>query len=241
MIRFFLLTLWTLAFALGFSPASSATPAWKFKTNSVEGWTVMVNEQLLEHDSAATEKALELLRKQLQEIERVVPAPAVEKLRQVTLWFSPAYKGIIPKAEYHPGSGWLRDHGRNPDMVKGVEFTNIDIFEAETERMPNFALHELSHAYHDRFLPRGFENPEIKAAYLRAKSDGLYDKVDRWAGKGRPYTHERAYALTNPMEFFAELSEAFFARNDFYPFTHAELKQHDPKSEAMLRKAWATE
>jgi Mlc titration factor MtfA (ptsG expression regulator) len=104
--------------------------------------------------------------------------------------------------------------------------------------MPNFALHELSHAYHDRFLPDGFENAEIKAAYERAKSEGLYDKVDRWAGNGRPYTHEPAYAMTNPMEFFAELSESFFARNDFYPFTHEELKQHDPESELMLAKVW---
>src|SRR6185369_17546189 len=108
-------------------------------------------------------KALELLRGQLKEIVRGLPAPAVAKLREVTLWFSPEYPGVKPRAEYHPGAGWLRDHGRDPAMVKSVEFTDVRIFEAESRRMPNFTLHELAHAYHDRVLTDGFENAEIKA------------------------------------------------------------------------------
>ena len=78
--------------------------------------------------------------------------------------------GVPPRAEYHPGAGWLRANGRDAAMVKGVEFTNIRTFEAEARRMPNFALHELAHAYHDRVL--GFENPEIEAAYQRALAAG---------------------------------------------------------------------
>ena len=208
------------------------------QTNSIEGWTVLVNERLLAADKAATAKALELLRAQLQEIVRVVPAPAVEKLREVTLWFSPVYPGVKPKAEYHPGAGWLRDHGRDPAMVKGIEFTDVRNFEAETRRMPNFTLHELAHAYHDRVLAGGFANVEIKAAYERAKVGKTYEKVERWFGNGRPNTFERAYAMTDPMEYFAETTEAFFSRNDFFPFNRAELKQHDPEMEQLLVKLW---
>jgi len=47
-----------------------------FKTNSIEGWRVQVNEQLLADDMAATEKSLGLRRGQLQEIVRVAPSPA---------------------------------------------------------------------------------------------------------------------------------------------------------------------
>ena len=208
------------------------------QTNSIEGWTVLVNERLLADDKVATAKALDLLRVQLQEIVRVVPAPAVEKLRQVTLWFSPEYPGVKPKAEYHPGAGWLRDHSRDPAMVKGIEFTDVRNFEAETRRMPNFTLHELAHAYHDRVLERGFGNAEIKAAYERAKATKTYDKVERWFGNGRPNTFERAYAMTDPMEYFAETTEAFFSRNDFFPFNRAELQQHDPEMEQLLGKLW---
>jgi hypothetical protein len=208
------------------------------QTNSVEGWTVLVDARLLGEEKAATTKALELLRVQLQEIVRVVPASAVGKLREVTLWVSPEYPRVKPKAEYHPGAGWLREHGRDPAMVKGIEFTDVRNFEAETRRMPNFTLHELAHAYHDRVLEGGFGNAEIKTAYERAKASKSYDKVERWFGNGRSNTFERAYAMTNPMEYFAETTEAFFSRNDFFPFDRAELKQHDPEMEQLLARLW---
>lgn len=213
-------------------------PAVIRQTNSIEGWRVLVDERLIDQDRQSLDKALTLLRVQLQEIIRTVPAPAVARLREVTLWFSPEYPGVRPRAEYHPGAGWLRENGRDPVMVKGVEFTDIRNFEAESIRMPNFTLHELAHAYHDRVLSSGFDNPEIKAAYERAKASGSYENVERWFGNGRPNTHERAYAMTNPMEYFAESTEAFFSRNDFFPFNHDELKRHDPDMERLLAKLW---
>jgi hypothetical protein len=213
----------------------------RHQTNSIEGWTVLVSEQLLKGEKEATTRALELLRVQLKEIVRVVPAPAVAKLREVTLWFSPEYPGVTPRAEYHPGAGWLRDNGRDPAMVKAIEFTDVRNFESETKRMPNFTLHELAHAYHDRVLAGGFDNAQIKAAYERAKASGSYDKVERWFGNGRQNTLERAYAMTNSMEYFAETTEAFFSRNDFFPFTREELHRHDPEMEKLLERAWKLE
>jgi hypothetical protein len=217
------------------------TTASRHQTNRVEGWTVLVNERLLVEQRAATEKALELLRGQLQEIVRVVPAPALRKLREVTLWFSPEYPGVKPRAEYHPGVDWLREHGRDPAMVKSVEFTDVKNFEAESHRMPNFTLHELAHAYHDRVIPDGFDNQEIQEAFQRAKAGKSYDKVERWFGNGRTNTFERAYAMTSPQEYFAESSEAYFSRNDFFPFTRDQLKQHDPEMEQLLGRLWTGE
>jgi hypothetical protein len=189
-------------------------------------------------EPASTETALELFQKQLNEIVRVVPAGAVASLRQVPLWFSPEYAGIKPRAEYHPDASWLREHGRNPAMAKGVEFTNVREFAKEMNRMPNFVLHELAHAYHDRVLADGFNNREIKAAYERIKANHKYDRVERWWGNGRPNTFEGAYALSSPQEYFAESTEAFFGRNDFFPFTRDELKQHDPEMYALLERLW---
>ena len=211
-----------------------------YATREIEGWTVQISAALLESERTATEIALELLRKQLQEIARVVPAEAVFSLRQVHLWFSPEYAGVKPKAEYHPGADWLREHGRNPAMVKNVEFTNVRQFEKEMNRMPNFVLHELAHAYHDRVLPDGFNNQEIKAAYERSKASNNYDRVERWFGNGRPNTFEPAYALSSPQEYFAESTEAFFSRNDFFPFTRDELKRHDPEMHALVERLWNT-
>ena len=103
--------------------------------------------------------------------------------------------------------------------------------------MPNFALHELAHAYHDRFLQGGFENAEISAAYDRAKAAGIYDNVERRDGKGG-VQKDQAYAMTNPMEYFAELTEAYFSTNDFFPFTRKELKTFDPVGFKLMKEIW---
>ena len=49
---------------------------------------------------------------------------------------------------------------------------------------------------------------------------------------------DRAYALANPQEYFAECTEAFFGHNDFFPYTRAVLKQHDPEMFGLLEKLW---
>jgi hypothetical protein len=36
------------------------------------------------------------------------------------------------------------------------------------------------------------------------------------------------YALTDEKEFFAEMTEAYFGANDFYPFVVGELKHAQP-------------
>ena len=204
----------------------------------IEGWSVHLRPILLRDEPDLTAKALALLQVQLEEIVRVVPAPALAELREVPLWFSPEYAGVPPRAEYHGNVDWLESNGRDPAMAKGVEFTNIRIFEAETKRMPNFALHELAHAYHDRVLPMGFANPEIRKAYQTAKEGGTYDRVERWRGNGKPNTVESAYAMTSSSEYFAEATEGYFSRNDFFPFTLDELRGHDPAMVEVLERAW---
>ena len=205
----------------------------------VAGWKVYINTRLIEEDAPALEKAMQLLRAQLDEIIRVVPQPALAKLQEVPLWFSPEYPNTPPRAEFHPDGGWLKENGRDPVMAKGVEFTNVRIFEAETRRMPNFALHELAHAYHNRAIRMGFTNFEIKAAYDKAKAVGSYDRVERRDSEGKS-RFDRAYAMTNAQEYFAETTEAFFSHNDFFPFTNEELKKHDPEMFALLGKLWGT-
>ncbi len=229
-----------LVFLAGVNPVISAEPSKVAgrQTKKIEGWTLLISDELFEKDKAATDRALELLTVQLQEIVRVVPADAVVELRKVPLWFSPEYPDVKPRAEYHPGAGWLRENKRDPAMEKAIEFTNVRIFERETKRMPNFALHELAHAYHDRVLAKGFGNDEIKAAFEKAKAKGLYDLVEQRFGDGRS-AKVKAYAITNPMEYFAECSEAFFSTNDFFPFTREQLAKHDPEMTETLKKLWS--
>ena len=196
------------------SPAKATVSHPQRVVRDVEGWTVRIDTRLWSEQRPATDKALELLAVQLREIIQVVPAPAVQHLRKITLWFTRTYPGEGGRAEY-----------------------DIPDFESETRRMPNVTLHELAHAYHDRVLPGGFSNPEIAAAYKAAKASQRYERVQRKDAAGKIHW-DRAYAMTNPMEYFAECTEAFFCRNDFYPFNRTELQQHDPDVDALLVRLW---
>ncbi len=206
-----------------------------WSTREIEGWKVSISKNLEADDPKGLATALELLTAQLQEIMRVVPKSASAELQKVSLWFSPEYKGVPPRAEYHPGAGWLRENGRDPAMVKGVEFTNVRIFAAETRRMPNFALHELAHAYHDQVLGNG--NKELIAAFERAKAGGSYERVERQDSEGRK-TMDRAYAMSSPQEYFAEATEAYFTKNDFQPYNREQLKAFDPAVFELLGTLW---
>jgi hypothetical protein len=47
-----------------------------------------------------------------------------------------------------------------------------------------------------------------------------------------------ADALINEYEYFAELSEAYFWRNDFFPFNRNQLYEYDPMGAEMIRTGW---
>ena len=44
--------------------------------------------------------------------------------------------------------------------------------------------------------------------------------------------------MTSLFEYFAETTEAYFSRNDFFPFTRDELKRADPDFCALLGTVW---
>ncbi|MCA9065691.1 MAG: hypothetical protein KDA96_21630, partial [Planctomycetaceae bacterium] len=131
-----------------------------YQNQNVEGWPFRVSQQLLRDQPAETDTALQLLKEQLQLVIKVLPRPALGKVRNVPIWLSPPYANARPTGEYHPGADWLRTAGRRPELVRCVEFTNIDIMRQEVRRMPMMVLHELAHAYHDQKL--GFDHPAIK-------------------------------------------------------------------------------
>ncbi|MFN7737689.1 MAG: DUF2341 domain-containing protein [Pirellula sp.] len=218
---------------------SSAEPGAypKRRIAECEGWTLHISESLDDNAAESLTKAIELLAGQLREIIRVVPAGAVAELKKVPLWLSEEYPNVQPRAEYHPDANWLKNNGRDPAMAQCVEFTDIRNFEAETRRMPNFVLHELAHAYHDRVLKDGFTNVPIRDAYKKAKASGKYDAVEQRFGDGRSTT-TKAYAMTTPQEYFAESTEAYFSTNDFFPFNREQLVRHDAEMTELLADLW---
>jgi hypothetical protein len=211
-------------------PPQKYEPTANFTDQTIEGWTVRVHKRLLDEKRELGQKALELLRVKLYDVGRTVPKAALAKLRSVVIWVeadNPQVKCMC----YHPSRGWLEGHGFNPEKAKSVEIGNPRTFLDWSIVQPSMVLHELAHAYHHQVL--GYDNPDIKAAFKRAAESKSYEAVLYYDGATK-----RAYALNSDQEYFAELSEAYFGANDFYPFVRPEVKAHDPQMFETLRKLW---
>lgn len=206
-------------------------PTAEYVSRNMRGWPLMIGPDLLADENLA-EKVFAELERQLAAIEQAVPAGPLEKLRQVTIWVEKE-EGHHPCMAYHPDRRWLIEHDMNPDKARCVEIANARNFIQWTKTQPWMVLHELAHGYHDQFLPGGYRNKQLREAYERAKSLGKYEAVAYVRGG-----QKRAYALNNPMEFFAENSEALFGKNDFFPFNRDDLKGFDPETFSLLCKLW---
>ena len=238
-IQLFLITTATLLIALFPAKAqptiSGETTAKKHYDpiiREIEGWKVHIDPKMLEGEhSAEGARALTMLASHLQRIAIMIPQDRLKQLQTLGIWIEHDHPEI--KA-YHPGAGWLVERGYDPRLAKKVHIPRAAslLDRHQLAKHPSVILHELSHAFHDQILG-GFEEPRILAAYKKAMKAGIYDEVLDHTG------HKvRAYAASTPMEYFAEGTEAYFDRNDFYPFVRAELKEHDPVLHDLLEEIW---
>jgi hypothetical protein len=205
-------------------------PTANYTVQPIEGWKVYVHNRLLGEKKDLWEETLKVFRAHLVDINRMVPKPALEKLHTIAIWIE-ADSQQVKCMCYHPSREWLKGHGFNPDKAGAIELGNPRTFVDWTRHQRAMVLHELAHGYHHHFL--GYDNPDIKAAYQRAVESKAYESVLYFDG-----SKKRAYALNNDQEYFAELTEAWFGTNDFYPFVRAEVIDSDPTMAETLRKVW---
>jgi hypothetical protein len=222
------------AWALGATEPDDAEfvhePTESYIVRELHGFTVHVSSAAMANPDT-TDPALELLEAELVEVIELTPKHAHRVLRTVKVWV----EHNAPEhacACYHPGKQWLIDNGFNPDKVKGIEIANPKNFVNWTNNaQPLMVLHELAHAYHDLVL--GFDHELVRTCWNNAVSSGNYDEVMHVSGNAR-----RHYALTNDREYFAELTEAYFGRNDFAPFDREALRTFDPQGFDMIERLW---
>jgi len=213
--------------ALAASPPDS-TPAEKYVIRDVEGWQLHIHPKVAKN-ADLLDTILKEIGVQLHLVKLRVPAGPLAEMQKVPIWLEDVPGRVA--GQYHPSRDWLANNGYLPVKAKAVEIQATAKLEDVKRRQMNTLMHEMCHAYHDRVL--GFDNQEIRDAHQRALAGGKYDSVLLHDGQ-----KARHYALTNPKEFFAELSETYFGFNDFYPFVRAELKEFDPQSYALLERVW---
>ena len=220
-------------------PADIPNPNARFDPiiQDIEGFPVFIEPALLRGEHAAVgELSIAMLRNHLERINILVPEPALSKLHHVGIWIEVDHPLTdVEPGPYHGGQQWLIENGYDVRLVDCVHVTRAASL-LERHHMlkhPMVILHELVHAYHDQFMEDGYNNKLILDAFNNAMAKGLYDEVLDY--KGRTV---KAYATSNQMEYFAEITEAYFYRNDFYPFLNVELKQHDPVGYELMRSIW---
>jgi hypothetical protein len=199
----------------------------------IQGWTVLIDDRLLEPANATHgPRALQLLEAQLADISSVVAPDRLEKLRSVTIVLDLSHGKLHPM-QYHPSADWLIANGYARELARCVHIPDVADFIAPRHHheQPWCVLHELAHAYHDQVL--GFDEARIKAAWEAFKTSGHGENVLHINGR-----RTRHYALTDQKEFFAEMSEAYFGMNDFFPFNRAELQEAEPALLELLRNIW---
>lgn len=214
---------------------AKAPPAVRFDpvVREIEGWKVHIEPVLLDgaHREEGT-KALTMLANHLQRIKILVPAEPLAKLQTIEIWIEHSHPVLKPM-QYHPSKSWLLANGHDPRLTRKVHITQARelLSRGQMLKHPAVILHELAHGFHDQIL--SFEHPEILAAYNKAKAAGSYESVLLYTGN-----KVKHYGLSNHKEYFAEGTEAYLYRNDFYPFVRAELKEHDPALHDVLVKIW---
>ena len=202
----------------------------------VEGWKISVDPALLSGEQAKLgQEALSMLANHLQRIKILIDPKPLAELQKVGIWLELDHPRLR-SMQYHPSRQWLVDNGHDPRLARKVHITQARQLLSREQMLkhPAVILHELAHAYHDQVL--SFEHPEVIRAYESAKKAGKYENVLLYTGNTVKH-----YGLTNHKEYFAEATEAYFYRNDFYPFVRAELKQYDPDMHEILMKIWESD
>lgn len=206
----------------------------KYIDLSFSGFIVKINERYTdEHDAKI---AIDFIEEDLKKIVKLLPEHALEVMRPRPIWLEKNIR-TDGAAWYHISRDWLISQDMNPEKEKSVEINNyVNYVDWSKLNQPLMLLHELAHLYHD--LGITFDHPEVLAAYNNAITNNLYLDIERHDGYGRYSTVARAYALNNHHEYFAELSEAYFGENDFFPFTREELMDYDPMGYEVIDKIW---
>lgn len=198
-----------------------------YERRNVRSFPVYVAPEFGRHQ-ALLERNLEVLDANVRRIEDVIPSAAWHRISRVPIWleYEPdrSYGGV-----YFSSQEWLAENGISVAKAGSIQFTSS--MAAWAGYQVNPLMHELAHAYHDLVL--SFYDPHILTAFARAQASGRYNAVRGPCGRS-----ERAYAMTNAKEFFAELSEAYFGTNGIFPFTRDDLKAFDPDSYRVIANAW---
>mmetsp|Transcript_13697 Transcript_13697/g.20676 ORF Transcript_13697/g.20676 Transcript_13697/m.20676 type:complete len:282 (+) Transcript_13697:95-940(+) len=220
----------------------------KYFSKKINGWVIHYEPTVFKKYDTLEET----LKADLYAVNSLVPETALRELQMGTGFYLNISLNWGPKSDptvgrgltFHPSSEWLASNKMMTQKAGHIDVYSVSDYLKDRSLWGTggVLLHELSHAYHAKHCRNGFDNKEWCSAYEQAMAKKLYDKVAVHGPQGRNGPI-KAYAATNRMEYFAELSVAYHndsqeEYNKWFPFNRKQLKEHDPVAYSTLHALW---
>ena len=192
-------------------------------------WTI---DCLQGPDARMGQRALKALEAKLTDINAVVPPDKLEKLHAVTIVLDLSH-GKLNSMQYHPDADWLRENGYDPRAGPLRPYSGG----AATTRT---AADQRAAMVRPPRVGPCLSRPGVG---IRRSPDSRRLPAYKKSGHGDAallVTGQRVrhYGLTDHKEFFAEMTEAYFGTNDFFPFNRGELMTAEPEIYKLLLEIW---
>jgi hypothetical protein len=221
-------------------PVDFNHPPREYVARTIDGWSVLVEKQLVKESPLLAKAALSRLAAKLSQLSTLLPPHTLPDLQKVKIFlmFGQRAKegGRSNGLEY-----FRRNAPRYLDWLDPRMGSSIVIFDADNYvKLSQFwalkaLVHEFAHAHHLEHWPEA--QPDIYDTWDHAMKAGLYQTV-RDKDKG---THMPNYAARNHLEYFAELSAMYFVGCNYFPHERTELKAYDPDGYALVEKLWGVD
>ncbi|NRB40192.1 MAG: hypothetical protein HRU20_17290 [Pseudomonadales bacterium] len=200
-------------------------------------YTIYIESSDKAEDIQRQKKAVIKLENALDYIFSQLPQHSRTKLETVDYYIMlgkrSAFGGESSGMRYISKGGVKRYSLHDQRWDNSVVIYSVDNFLYHGKLWTNQPLcHELAHAWHLLNWPP--KHSPIFETWMHSRHSSLYLSVKDHKGR----TVSPAYASTNQLEYFADLSSMFFVGASYYPFDKTRLKQYDPKGYALIAELW---
>lgn len=194
-------------------------------------------EASLENDKPLYQQSTKKLIKKLAEIEAILPKKAFQSLKKVPIYLM--HGETAPMGGLARGMSYYRRGEPNYRKKIDSRWQHVIVINSATNYVSldeiwsiKALVHEYAHAWHLSHFPD--KHWPIRHAYKAAKNSQRYRNVKNNQGDVK----KSVYAMTNHLEYFAELSAMYFSKADYCPFDRQTLKSFDKKGYDMVEKVW---
>lgn len=219
------------------TPADFNHPPREYEMSRVGEWSLLTEQQLATEAPELAKRAAVRLGANLHAAMAALPATARPQFAKLKFFLlhgpESRHGGRDNGLEYFQRTAPAAYPHLDPRMAASIVVYSARNYTELSDRWAlKVVVHEMAHAFHLEQWPE--DRRDIYEAWKNAEKLGLYRQVKDDQGN----LIEKAYAAQNHLEYFAELSCAYFVGCNYAPFNRAELKAYDPAGYALIEKLW---